>query len=117
MGIFKKTTQEADSSARPIVASQRTATTHQKAAPHTRITVKCNCGFPNNLYLRGEGIPGVNWEKGIKLTCVKADEWIWESDAPFKHAKFKILINDKQYEKGDNHSVDCGNTIAFTPNF
>jgi hypothetical protein len=118
MGVWKKTT-EASPSTNQAVASQgmQTAELHKKAASHTKIVIRCNCGFPNNLFLRGEGLPGINWNKGVMLKCVKADEWVWESEAPFKNAKFKILLNDSQYEKGENHSIDCGKSIAFTPNF
>lgn len=83
----------------------------------TKIVVKCNCGFPNSLYLRGEGIPGVNWEKGIRMQCVKADEWVWETDKPFAEAQFKILLNDAKYETGENHSIQCGKSLTFVPKF
>jgi hypothetical protein len=113
MSTIKKTVQETGSAPKQLHASQSMA----KTASHTSIVVKCNCGFANNLFLRGEGIPGINWNKGTLLKCVKADEWVWESDTPFKSAKFKILLNDKQYELGENHSIDCGKSITFTPNF
>ncbi len=83
----------------------------------TKIVVKCNCGFPNNLFLRGEGLPGINWEKGIQMKCTKADEWVWETHEPFTNAYFKVLINDKQYEVGENHSIECGKSISFIPKF
>jgi hypothetical protein len=112
MNASKKMSQESVLSATQSLTSQHTA-----ARSHTKIVVKYNCGFPNNLFLRGEGIPDVTWEKGVQLTCVKENEWVWETTAPFKHAKFKILINDKQYETGENHSIDCGKSIILTPNF
>lgn len=90
---------------------------HAKNGKCTKIVVKCNCGFPNNLYIRGEGIKGLSWEKGTLMHCTKSDEWVWETDAPFSHGEVKIVLNDKQYELGENHEVDCGSSINFTPKF
>lgn len=83
----------------------------------TKITVKCNCGFPNTLFLRGEGIAGFSWNKGIAMKNVKPDEWTWETDKPFIHGQFKVLINDKQYEVGENHPIDCGTQSICNPRF
>ena len=84
---------------------------------HTRITVKYNCGFPNNLFIRGEGISGLSWDKGTAMKNVKADEWIWETDKPFTKAQFKIVLNDRQYESGENHPANCGKSMTYTPKF
>jgi hypothetical protein len=83
----------------------------------TKIVVKCNCGFPNNLFIRGEGIAGLTWERGMPMKNVKADEWLWETDKPFTKGQFKVLINDKVYEQGNNHMLSQGQDIAFTPKF
>ncbi len=80
----------------------------------TRVVVKCDVGFPNQVYLRGEGA-GLNWNKGVKLTCTKADEWIWETSQPFTRGEFKVLINDKIYEEGGNHELRPGHNVTFTP--
>ncbi len=84
---------------------------------HTKIVVTCNCGFPNNLYIRGEGVKGLSWDKGTLMKCTKDDEWVWETDAFFNHGKVKVLINDKEYELGENHEIDCGASISFAPRF
>ena len=83
----------------------------------TKITVKCNCGFPNNLFLRGEGVNGLNWNKGVAMKNIKADEWVWETSQQFNKAQFKILLNDKQYEAGENHALECGASVRITPKF
>ncbi len=83
----------------------------------TKIIVKFNCGFPNNLYIRGEGIKGLSWDRGILMKCTKADEWIWETDASFSKGKVKVLLNDKQYELGENHDIACGKSVSFQPRF
>jgi hypothetical protein len=82
----------------------------------TRITVKYDVGFTNELYVRGVG-PGLSWNKGIKLRNRKADEWVWETDQPFERGEFKVLINDAHYEKFDNHKLSPGADIVYTPAF
>lgn len=82
----------------------------------TRIIVKHNIGFNNTLYLRGNGM-NLNWNKGVPLKNVKADEWMWETDLPFSAFEFKVLINDRQYETGDNHRMTARGTMQYTPRF
>jgi hypothetical protein len=82
----------------------------------TRIIIKYNVGFNNTIHLRGTGA-NLSWEKGIALKNIKADEWVWETDASFTSCEFKVLINDKQYEAGDNHHIVCGGTLQYSPRF
>lgn len=83
----------------------------------TKIIVKCNCGFPNNLFIRGEGIAELGWERGIAMKNINTDEWIWETDKPFTKVQFKIMLNDRQYEVGENHILEYGSQITLTPKF
>ena len=83
----------------------------------TKIIVKCNCGFSNTLSIRGEGLKELNWNKGLPLKNVRADEWQWETSEQFKKCQFKILINDNQYELGENHTIECGKSIVLAPKF
>lgn len=83
----------------------------------SKIIVKCDCGFSNNLFIRGEGIATLNWKKGIPLKNLKKDEWVFETDRPFVQAEFKILINDQKYEIGENHKLDSGSTVVCKPLF
>ncbi|MCE5294709.1 MAG: hypothetical protein LLF94_08875 [Chlamydiales bacterium] len=104
----------------PVKSGQRRS--HIAKAPDkettlTTIIVHFDCGMPNSLYIRGEGIKGLSWEKGMLMQCTKADEWIWQTDVPFNKAEIKILLNDKEYELGENHAVDCGKEQQITPRF
>lgn len=108
--VQKKTTQvpaTVKSNPKPMVAGKK---------KNTKITVKFDAGFPNNLFIRGRGAD-LNWDKGIPLKNVRADEWVWETDRPFTACEFKILINDERYEAGENHVVQCGAQVIYTPRF
>jgi hypothetical protein len=103
----------------PQPTKQQTDTmTHptDKKASKTRITVKYDVGYSNQLYIRGKGA-NLSWDKGHPLKNAKADEWVWETDVPFTHCEFKVLINDRVYENGDNHHLNAGSTLLYTPHF
>lgn len=87
-------------------------TIHKK----TCITIKYNAGYSNQLYIRGQGAH-LSWEKGQLLKNTQADEWTWETDVPFTHCEFKILMNDSIYENGDNHLLNAGSNTTYTPHF
>jgi hypothetical protein len=82
----------------------------------TRVVIKYDIGFSNTLYIRGKGA-NLSWDKGIPLNNTKNDEWVWETDLNFQNAEFKVLINDKIYEAGYDHTIQCGSTIQYTPQF
>jgi hypothetical protein len=84
--------------------------------PKTCITIKYDVGYKNTLYIRGTGA-NLSWDKGIPLKNIKADEWAWETELPFSSLEFKILINDRQYEIGPNHTLHNGSQGKFTPKF
>lgn len=91
--------------------------TLSKAAPTlTHVKVKYDCGFPNNLFIRGNGA-GLSWEKGQPLKNTKPNEWVWESRGPFTLCEFKVLLNDRVYERGDNHLLISGEDFSYTPIF
>ena len=82
----------------------------------TKVTIRFNAGFKNQLFIRGKGA-GLSWEHGVQLKNTGPDEWVWETTMPFNDCEFKILINDKQYETGENHHVHSGSRIQYTPKF
>lgn len=84
--------------------------------PKTRIVVKYDVGFNNLITIRGKGA-GLNWDRGLSLKNTQNDEWVWETETPFTTGEFKVLINDTQYELGDNHTLRCGAAIQYTPKF
>ena len=77
------------------------------ATMRTTVIVNYDCGLPNTLYIRGEGIPSLSWDNGTPLHNVRCDEWIWETDETFDAINFKILLNDQTYEFGEDHQLIC----------
>ncbi|MFC2049085.1 hypothetical protein ACFLR2_00210 [Chlamydiota bacterium] len=83
----------------------------------TRIIVQVDPNFPNEIYLRGEGLSDLSWEKGVQLKHEKPDEWVFETEAPFSTAEFKVLVNDNTYEMGENHPLYPGASVRINPKF
>lgn len=83
----------------------------------TRLVIQYDAGFPNSIYVRGEGIPGLTWQKGVPLKNIKANEWELEIEKSFTKGEFKVLINDVTYEIGENHLVKPGASIRINPKF
>jgi len=96
--------------------SKARATPKKSTAQKTRILIKYDVGFENALFIRGQGAD-LSWEKGKKLQNVAQDEWLWETTKPFHECEFKVLINDKNYEQGENHRLSGGSSIQYTPRF
>lgn len=96
----------------------KTSTSSKATAPSTKtmLYVRCNTGFSNMLFIRGQGA-NLSWNKGIPLKNIQADLWLFETDVPFSQAEFKILFNDQVYEEGANRTVRCGSQIEFCPKF
>jgi len=116
--LAKKAKKFVDSYACEIPAAKKAKKIESKTNSNaTRVVIKCNCGYPNNLFLRGEGIPGISWERGVQMKNLKPDEWVWETNHSFKKAEIKIVLNDRVYEQGQNHVVEAGKTISFEPHF
>jgi hypothetical protein len=82
----------------------------------TKVTIKYNVGFNNTVFIRGEGAD-LSWKKGKPLKNVNADEWVWETDKPFMNCEFKVLINDEKYEAGENHHLQNGSQVSYSPKF
>ena len=92
------------------------STQEKKQTSKTKITIKFDVGFSNQIFIRGKGA-NLSWEKGQPLKNIKSDEWIWEFEAAFSTCEFKVLINDQVYENGANHLINGGSSILYTPSF
>lgn len=115
-GLMSHPSQQIQSAPMSSVACSQIhsgATTHGGAS----ITVHLDAGFGNSLYLRGEG-GGLSWERGILMRNIDAKTWKWESPQGASLPKaFKVLLNDRQYENGNNHMLNAQGRAEYTPHF
>lgn len=86
------------------------------SASATQILANIDVGFGNTLYIRGEG-PGLSWETGQPLDCLKDDIWSFTIDAAARPIVFKFLINDESWCAGDDYVVEPGQEITLVPSF
>jgi len=115
--LFSKNRSAKQTETNTITSS--TINTNDKKTPQknlTQVVIHYDVGFNNHLFIRGSGAD-LNWDKGIMLKNIRADEWLWETDQPFDTCEFKILINDSQYEQGNNHTLKYKNRFEYTPCF
>jgi hypothetical protein len=108
----KKKTLQKSQPAEPIVLKSS-----PRKQAKTRIVVQYDCGFGNKLFIRGEGISTLSWNKGEPMINLSPSEWVYETDRPFSVARFKVLLNDSEYESGENHAIAYGKEAAICPTF
>jgi hypothetical protein len=82
----------------------------------TTITAKIDVGYGNTLFIRGEG-PGLSWDKGSAMDCVKDDLWRIVLAESARAYTFKFLINDVTWSAGPDFTAACGTSITLTPEF
>ncbi|HEY5552273.1 MAG TPA: hypothetical protein VIK52_10300 [Opitutaceae bacterium] len=82
----------------------------------TEIHANVDVGFGNTMYIRGEG-PGINWERGVPMACVKDDLWAFNVAATARPIVFKFLINDETWCAGDDYVATPGKRIVLAPSF
>lgn len=83
----------------------------------TTAYIKCDIGFGNTLFIRGEGTSILNWDKGQPLTFDEKEQgWCFHSslEGPIE---FKVLINDLQWSEGENFTLLPGGKHIFEPKF
>ena len=89
--------------------------TRQNGNKTVTIEANIDVGFGNMLYLRGEG-RGLSWNQGIPLTCVDSSTWKWSGEVS-DAVKFKLLLNDSIWSKGEDLVVSPGQKMRVSPAF
>lgn len=91
--------------------------TETKTSPlsTTTIEAKIDVGFGNNLFLRGEGA-GLSWERGVPLKCVDGQTWQWSANAGDR-LRFKLLLNDMVWARGEDLVAAPGQRLQISPVF
>jgi hypothetical protein len=84
--------------------------------PVTTITAMVDVGFGNSLTIRGEG-QGLSWDEGQPMTCVEGATWIWSGQSGTERVKFKVLINDQLWCRGENIEIAAGAKLEVVPAF
>lgn len=99
-----------------VSSSSQTNEKNKAKSKLARVVIHYDVGFNNNIFIRGNGA-NLRWDKGIMLLNTRPDEWVWEPEQSFNSCEFKVLINDTQYEQGDNHILNNENCLEYTPIF
>ncbi len=103
------------SSTQTAAEKARAAGDSQSRSKTVTIEAKVDVGFGNTLFLRGEG-QGLSWNQGIPLTCVGGAMWKWSGETT-DALKFKLLLNDAVWAKGEDLIVAPGQRIEVAPAF
>ena len=98
-------------------AAERSTPSTLSTNGHKTVTIeaKIDVGFGNTLYMRGEG-QGLSWNRGVPLTCVDSSTWQWTGEAS-DALKFKLLLNDTVWSKGEDVVATPGQKIEIAPAF
>lgn len=115
MAITKKAPSK-QSKANKKIAIPDLVDNENPKAKFTRVVIHCDVGFNNNIFIRGNGA-NLSWDQGILLRNTRPDEWVWETNQSFHSCEFKVLINDTQYEQGNNHKLNYADDIEYRPIF
>ncbi len=95
----------------------------EKITPHfpesslSTIRVKCKVPPGRTLFIRGEGGPGLKWDAGLRMTYMGEDVWEIGLKGITKSALYKVVLDDKEWESGDNHTIMGGKTAEHQPRF
>lgn len=98
------------------VAPAKKATTKKAAIKKTTIVAKCDVGFGNTLFIRGEGA-GLSWEVGTPMENKGTDEWVWATSDTSTDIEAKVIIGDEAWAEGANIIAPAGKKTVIEPSF
>jgi len=81
----------------------------------TPITIQYPARLGEHLYIRGEGA-GFTWEQRVPLINIDANTWQLRQPMHGEF-KFKILLNNEEWETGNDHLAKGGDEISVSPVF
>jgi hypothetical protein len=70
----------------------------------------------NALFIRGQG-DGLSWENGQRLRRGFGGSWVWTTNKARGKVRFKLLLNDHTWAKGEALIVKAGQLIEVAPVF
>lgn len=80
----------------------------------TTIRATFDVGYGHALYLRGSGWP-LSWGAGEPMQWSEGDTWSLTLPGVHGALEVKVLIDDQQWEDGENHRVEAGGELSFVP--
>jgi len=99
----------------PVIESSSIAASSQPIPLPTLITIQYPARLGEHLYIRGEG-SGFTW--GQKVPLISVDANTWQLRQPMQgEFKFKILLNNEEWETGNDHPANGGDAVSATPVF
>ncbi len=95
---------------------QSIAPAHRSPAPSPTSDLITNCKVPfgHALFIRTEMD---NWQRGVPLTQVDEEHWIYSSSTPLNNTAYKFLIDDTFWENGENRKITQGRVDERSPQF
>lgn len=101
-----------------ILLSPEAAGEYVPALPEkTRIVIHYDTGFGNGLTIRGDTSP-LRWDFGQCCENKNADTWVFETERPKDgELRFKVLLNDAVWERGEDHRAAVGRETHIFPSF
>lgn len=112
----KKVAAEKVPAKKPSVRKAAAKKAVAASASETRVVVKADVGFGNQLFIRGDNA-GLSWENGTVLENTGSSTWEWSSSAVKGALDFKLLLNDLIWSEGENYRVEAGKTVTIDPEF
>jgi len=81
-----------------------------------KILAHIDVGFGNKLAIHGTWAGKGNWEIGVPMKCIGPR--LWEVFiAATQPIEYKLVLNQKYWEIGENHTANPGSSYGINPLF
>jgi hypothetical protein len=82
----------------------------------TVVLAKARLGEGDALFIRGEG-GGLDWNVGVPMKALSDEDWVWTQAGLTHSVEFKVLLNDREWARGENRKVWPGERLETRPSF
>lgn len=84
--------------------------------PLTIVEAAVPLGLGDTLFIRGEGAE-LTWDHGQELSRLDDSTWVWSTRHARHSITFKLLLNDRVWQQGDNCVLMARRKISLAPVF
>ncbi len=99
----------------PLAFVPATSSSTLRQAPIlTEIKIHYKVPVGHTLFIRGSGA-GLNWDFGVPLTKIDEDTYVYRLKGARGNLVYKILLDDTQWEQGEDRRIEQGKTEECTP--